>query len=170
MKLTLTSLTLSLAAIGMTALSGCGKPDESAPAPSSTDATSTHDDHGHAHDEGGHSHGDAPHGGTLADWGGGDYHVEFTVDHDKQQAVVYVLGDDAKTPAPVKAETLLLSIADPSFQVELAADPLEGEVDGTSSRFAGTHENLGIVREFQGSISAEVDGTPYVAEFREEAH
>jgi hypothetical protein len=170
MKLTLTSLTLGLAAIGMTALSGCGKPDESVPAPSSTDATSTGDDHGHAHDEGGHSHGDAPHGGTLADWGGGDYHVEFIVDHDKQQAVVYVLGDDAKTPAPVKADMVLLSITEPSFQMELAASPLEGEADGTSSRFVGTHESLGIVREFAGSISAEVDGTPYVAEFKEEAH
>lgn len=166
MKLTLTSLILGLAGIGMTVLSGCGKPDAPAPATSSTESA----EHGHDHGEGGHSHDNAPHGGTLADWGGGDYHVEFTVDHDKQQAVVYVLGDDAKTPQPVRAQTVLLSIAEPDFQVELAADPLAGEGDGTSSRFAGTHENLGIVREFQGTISAEVDGTPYVAEFKEEAH
>jgi len=168
MKTTLASLTIGLAVVGMTFMSGCGKPDEPAPATTSTGSTSTQDDHGPDH--GGHGHGAGPHDGTLADWGGGAYHVEFTVDHDKQQAIVYVLGSDEKTPEPVKAESVLLSITDPSFQVELAAEPLEDEADGTSSRFVGTHENLGIVREFQGTISAEVDGTPYVAEFKEEAH
>lgn len=170
MKTTLASLTVGCAAIGIMFLSGCSKPDQPAPATSATDATSTPDDHGHEHPEGGHGHGAGPHGGTLADWGGGAYHVEFTVDHDKQQAVVYILGSDEKTAEPVKAESVLLSITEPSFQVELAADPLEGEADGTSSRFVGTHKNLGTVQEFQGTISAEVDGTPYVAEFKEEPH
>ena len=170
MKTTFTSLSLGLAVVGMTFLSGCGKPDESAPATSSTDTTSEEGDHGDGHGEEGHSHGPGPHDGTLADWGGGAYHVEFTVDHDKQQAVVYVLGSDEQTPEPVKATTVLLSITDPSFQVDLAADPLEGEVDGTTSRFVGTHENLGVVQDFAGTISAAVDGTPYVAEFNEEPH
>ncbi len=38
--------------------------------------------------------------GTLADWGGGKYHIEFTVDHGKKETVVYVLGADEETPAP----------------------------------------------------------------------
>ncbi|WP_164102966.1 hypothetical protein [Candidatus Laterigemmans baculatus] len=119
-----------------------------------------------------HSHGAAPHGGTIADWGGGAYHVEFTVDHDQQQAVVYVLGDDAKSPAPVAATegTLLLSISEPAFQVELQADPQSGDPEGASSRFVGQHENLGKVQEFGGTISGEIDGTPYVAEFEEHAN
>ncbi len=106
----------------------------------------------------------------MADWGGGKYHVEFNVDHDKKEAIVYVLGGDEKTPAPIKADKVLLTIKQPPFQVELAAKPLEGESKGISSRFIGNHDSLGIVQEFAGMISAEVDGTPYAGEFAEEAH
>jgi len=106
----------------------------------------------------------------VADWGGGKYHVEFTVDHEKKESIVYILGSDEKTAEPIKADTVLLSITDPNFQVELTANPLEGEADGMCSRFVGTHDKLGIVQEFQGTISGEVDGTPYVGEFKESAH
>jgi hypothetical protein len=129
-------------------------------------------DHGHSHDDHHHDHGAGPHDGTLADWGGGAYHVEFTVDHDKQEAVIYVLGSDEKTPVPVKTADgkLLLTIREPAFQVELSARPLAGEGDGQSSCYGGTHESLGIVREFAGTISGEVDGTPYAGEFAEHPH
>ena len=116
------------------------------------------------------AHGAGPHEGAVADWGGGKFHVEFTVDHDKQEATVYVLGDDEKTATPIKAATILLSINAPKFQVELVAAPLEGEADGKASRFVGKHESLGKVQEFAGSISGEVDGTPYVGDFKEEPH
>jgi hypothetical protein len=117
-----------------------------------------------------HGHGAGPHDGTLADWGGGDYHVEFTVDHDRQEATVYILGGDEKTPEPIKAEKLLLTITDPDFQTDLLPDPMDGEREGASSRFVGTHESLGIVQEYTGIISAEVDGTPYAGNFKEEPH
>ena len=120
--------------------------------------------------EEGHSHGEGPNGGAVADWGGGKYHVEFTVNHDTQEATVYVLDNNAKNPAPLKIEKLLLSISDPSFQVELLPQPLEGEAEGTSSRFVGKHETLGVVQEFAGTISGEADGTPYAGDFKEEAH
>ncbi len=157
---------VATAAVGT--FSGCGGSEEPAPStPAAQPAAQTEEgDHGHPHG----GHGAGPHEGTLADWGGGKYHIEFTVDHDKKESVVYILGSDEKSPAPVKADKVLLSITGPDFQVELAASPLEGEADGMCSRFVGTHDNLGIVQEFQGTISAEVDGTPYVAEFKEEAH
>ncbi len=119
-------------------------------------------DHNHAHESG-------PHGGTIGEWGGGKYHIEFTVDHDKKESIVYVLGDDVKTPAPVKAEKLMLSINEPKFQVELMAKPLEGEVAGMSSRFVGQNDSLGKVQEFSGSVTTEIDGTPYTGDFKEEA-
>ena len=129
-------------------------------------------DHGHSHDDDHHSHGAGPHDGTLADWGGGKYHVEFTVDHDKKEAVIYVLGSDEKTAAPVKTADgkLLLTIREPAFQVELVVRPLAGEGDGKSSCYGGTHESLGIIREFTGTISGEVDGTPFAGEFAEQPH
>lgn len=113
-----------------------------------------------------HSHGSGPHGGVVTDWGG-EYHVEFTVDHDAQQATVYILGGDAETPAPIAVEKLQLSIHEPSFQVELVAQPLEGEPAGSSSRFVGKHEKLGQVQDFAGTISGEIDGTPYAGDFHE---
>ena len=162
-------------------VSGCSPAPTPAVKTDTVPARAAKDDHehphkgdkGHAHphkSEGDHGHGAGPHDGTLADWGGGKFHVEFTVDHEKKEATVYVLGDDEKTATPVKADKLLLSITDPKFQTELLPVPLEGETDGRSSRFVGRHENLGIVKEFAGTLSAEVDGTPYAGDFKEEPH
>jgi hypothetical protein len=139
---------------------GCGEKPAPAPAPQ---ANSEPDDHGH-------DHGSAPHGGTLTDWGGGAYHVEFTVDHDKKEATVYIIGSDAKSPAPIKADSIHLVINDPMTEMDLVAKPLEGEPDGMSSRFVGTHDTIGIVKEFSGTISGEVEGTPYTGDFKEEPH
>lgn len=163
----------------LTALSlgvgGCSQPASPRQEPAGTSAADDHDhdaDHGHDHAAGGHAHGAGPHDGTLADWGGGKYHVEFTVDHDKKEAVVYVLGADEKTPVPVALADgkLLLTIREPAFQVELVARPLVGETAGTSSCYGGRHDSLGIVREFAGTISGAVDGTPFAGDFEEHAH
>jgi hypothetical protein len=113
------------------------------------------------------AHGAGPHGGTLADWGGGKYHVEFTVDHDKKQTVIYVLGNDEKTATPIKAGKIMVSIIDPASEIEAIAQPQDGETDGMSSRFVGTHDNLGKVQEYAGTISGEIDGTPYTGDFKE---
>jgi hypothetical protein len=159
-----------LAAVSL-ALAGCpSAPPPAAPStPASPTSSSSAAPAGEA--EHAHTHGAGPHDGTLADWGGGKYHVEFTVDHDKQQATVYILGSDEKTAAPISADSaLLLSIADPEIEVELKADPQASDPEGTSSRFVGTHESLGIVQEYAGTISGEVDGTPYTGDFQEEPH
>lgn len=115
-------------------------------------------------------HGAGPHEGVVTDWGGGKYHVEFTVDHGKKEATVYILGGDEKTAAPVKATNVMLSINDPKFEIELMPQPQAGEADSASSRFVGTHDNLGIVKEFAGTISGEIEGTPYAGDFKEEPH
>ncbi len=146
--------------------------------PSTTEGDSTASgEHVHAdgtvhkdHSEEGHTHGAGPHGGTIVDWGGGKFHVEFTVDHDKQEATVYILGDDEKTPTPIDAEEITLAIKDPSFQLVLEASPQEDDGEGTASRFIGNHENLGILTEYEGSMSGVVDGTPYSGNFKEVAH
>lgn len=149
------------AALGL-AVVGCGS-EESAP-------TTTPETTNSKPAEEGHSHGEGPHGGTIADWGGGTYHVEFTVDHDKKEATVYIVGSDGKSPAPIKAEKVHLVINDPETELDLTAQPLEGEAEGTSSRFVGTHDTIGIVKEFEGTITGEVEGTPYVGEFKELPH
>ncbi|MGI8980376.1 MAG: hypothetical protein ACR2FY_14205 [Pirellulaceae bacterium] len=142
-------------------LAGCGPQQPARPAPPPVTETLK---------EGHENHGAGPHGGTIAEWGGGKYHIEFTVDHEKKESAVYVLGGDAKTPAPIKAEKLLLTITEPSFQVDLVAQPLDGESGGAASRFVGQHDSLGKVQEFAGSVTTEVDGTPYAGDFKEESH
>lgn len=128
---------------------------------------STHKDHD---DEKGHSHGEGPHDGTIADWGGGKYHVEFTVNHDKKEATVYILGDDAKSAAPVDAKELTLTIKEPSLTTTLKAVPEDNDPKGRSSRFVGNHDGLGVVREYEGSITGKVGDTPYTGNFKEVAH
>ena len=158
----------SLALIAATAfVVGCPAPAPPAPksaVPVTQPAAAPKDAPKHA------AHGAGPHEGAVADWGGGKFHVEFTVDHDKQVATVYVLGGDEKTATPIKAVKILLNINDPKFEVELAAAPLEGEAEGTASRFVGKHESLGKVQEFAGTISGEIEGTPYAGDFKEEPH
>ncbi len=147
--------------------------------PDSTDDGGSPPKGEHVHDDGtvhkshgdeGHAHGEGPHGGTVADWGGGKFHVEFTVDHDKQEATVFILGDDEKTASPIDAKEITLAIKDPAFQVTLKASPQDGEPEGVASRFVGNHENLGIVKEYEGSMSGAVDGTPYSGNFKEVPH
>lgn len=167
MKATHTLIAAFAAASAMFILTGCGGGEEKTANDKTTAKSETPGEGGGS--AGGHAHGEGPHGGTVADWGGGKFHVEFTVDHDKKETAVYVLGSDEKTPVPIQSESVLLTINEPEFQIELKPRPLEGEADG-ASRFVGTHDSLGIVREFAGSISAEVDGTPYVGEFTEEAY
>lgn len=167
MKKTVKTLTL-LAAIGtLTFVVGCGgsKPPATSATPATPSQPAAHaDDHAHS------GHGAGPHDGTLADWGGGKYHVEFTVDHDKQEGTVYILGGDEKTPAPIKAEEIQLSISDPVMLVTLKAAPQEGDPAGSASRFVGNHESLGVVQEYAGTITGVVDDTPYSGDFKEEPH
>jgi len=162
-----------LALFVLTGFVGWNQPAEpvtKAPTQSESDHGHDHGPGGHDHGEEGHAHGVGPHDGTVADWGGGKYHVEFTVDHDKQQATVYILGSDEKTATPIDAESIELSIKDPEMQVTLKASPQEGDPQGKSSRFIGTHEKLGVVQEYAGTMTGVVDGTPYSGDFKEEAH
>lgn len=167
-----------LLAILITSVVTMGCKNETTPAANTGSGENADSDHGHDHGPGGHDHGEGghgghapgPHSGTLADWGGGKYHVEFTVDHGKKQATVYVLGDDEKSPVPIATESVLLTIKDPKLQVDLTPSPQDGDPEGKSSRFVGTHDGLGTVKEYEGTLSAAIDGTPYAGNFSEEAH
>lgn len=160
---------------------GCGpsgsQPKESDPVAVVNEADHGHGDDAHSHDHGdhdhsvaGHSHGAGPHDGTIVDWGGGKFHVEFTVDHEKQQATVYILGTDEKTPVPISTESIEVSISEPEMLITLQASPQESEPQGQASRFVGSDEKLGTVKEYAGTITGLIDGTPYSGDFKEEAH
>jgi len=118
-----------------------------------------------------HDHPDAgPHGGALAEWGDEEYHAEFTVDHGKKQATVYILDGSAKKAAPIAAETVNLTLthAKPAVQITLKADPDKDDPKGKSSRFVGAHDKLGEERPFEGELSTKIGDTPYTGTFHEE--
>lgn len=121
-----------------------------------------------------HAHGAGPHGGAVGDWGHGKFHFEFTVDHDKKEATVYILGKDEQTATPIKAKDDQLSLSikglkdNDEYKVVLKAAPQKGDPEGKASRFVGQHEKLGVVQEFAGTVSGEADGAPYTGDFKEE--
>jgi hypothetical protein len=136
---------------------GCGTQEGGVSRPPATGAK--------APTKGEHDHGPGPHGGTIIEFG--KLHAEFTVDHAKQEATVYVLSGDLKRAVPIPTDKLLLSIKTPPFQTDLKAVPLDGEPAGQSSRFVGRHTALGKEQEFEGTVSGEWNGTPYLGDFKE---
>jgi hypothetical protein len=122
--------------------------------------------HVHDHPEKG------PHDGALAEWGDEEYHAEFTVDHAKSEATVYVLDGKAAKAVPIDAESVQLTLTNvsPVKQIALKAAPQEGDPKGKASRFVGTDPALAKEMEFKGEISGKVNGTPYAGKFVEEAH
>ena len=152
-------LSLGVLLIGLSAL-GCSKSaDVAKPSDKKAEKSTKKDDHGH---------GETPHGGTLIELG--KSHAEFVVDHGKKQVTVYILSEDLKKNEPISATKLLLSIKTPTFQTDLVAAPQDGDPKGKSSRFVAVHDNFAKEQEFEGTISVEIDGKPYLADFKEAEH
>ena len=165
----------TLLALGLTAVVGCGDkqaspPSSSTPTPSVSSADNKDKKKADAHDD--HDHGPGPHQGTIGEMGG--KHLEFVVNHDTQEATIYILAGDAKKSFPIKAKDgkIKLSILKPKFEVDLVAKPDAGDPEGKSSRFVGKHSNFGTKQEFAGEVDAEdvsvTPAKPYHGEFKEE--
>lgn len=151
-------LGLGVLLIGLSVV-GCNKP---------ADAPKPEDKKGETPKKDSHDHGEAPHGGTIIEFG--KSHAEFCVDHGKKQVTVYILSEDLKKNEPIAAAKLLLSIKSPTFQTDLVAAPQDGDPKGKSSRFVATHDNFAKEQEFEGTVSGEIDGKPYLGDFKEEEH
>lgn len=114
-----------------------------------------------------HDHdGPGPHGGLIIEFG--KYHAEFKPDHAKKEATVWLLKGDAKTAARVKVDKLRLVVknTDPKIDVELL--PTDADADGTASVFVGKHDGFAVEKEYQGTLSAKIDGKPVSEDFKEE--
>lgn len=109
-----------------------------------------------------------PHGGPLAEWGDEEFHVELVLSTENKQATVYVLDGHAEKAVPIEAETvtLILKSEEPPVQVELKAEPQEGDPAGKASKFVGTHEKLGAKLDPEKIVaSGKVKGKPYQGHF-----
>lgn len=110
-------------------------------------------------------HKPGPHDGTIFDWGG--WHLEFVVDHAKQEARIYIYGSDEKTPAPIKADKLVVSIKKPLFQLEMKPEKQPGDPEGAYSCFVGKAKELGVKQDFEGTVTGTIEGKQYNADFAE---
>lgn len=157
--------TLSLATAATICFTGCMvKPDRQKPAGKTGSDAAANTGHGHPHD--------GPHEGALAEWGDEEYHAEFTVDHGKKQATVYILDGTAKSAPkvdPKEIGSVVLTIkATPPVRIELQADGQKTDARGIA--FSGTHDLLGKEMEFEGTISGKVTNKDYAGDFAEKPH
>lgn len=118
-----------------------------------------------------HAHGKGPNGGVVFDLG--KYHAEFTVDHDKKECAILVLGADEKTPKAVAAKEFTLTTKETKTKdgkvvplMTIKMTPRD-EKDGKATRFVGSDPGLGNVADFEGSVVGEIDGRPSQGEFKE---
>lgn len=118
-------------------------------------------------DDGGHSHDNPPHGGTILDWGGGKYHLEFLVNHREKKATVYILGSNAKDDFAIEAESIQVALNDPAVEFTLNATPQDSDSAGKSSRFVGHDDALENDQDLSGTIFGTIGDTPYSGEFKE---
>jgi hypothetical protein len=54
--------------------------------------------------------------------------------------------------------------------VTLKAAPHKSDPECTASAFVGKDDKVGVVQEFAGSISDEVEGTSFAGDVKEEPH
>lgn len=161
------SLAAGLLALAVVITAGCGDPPKEKPAkekPAAKEKAAKDKDAKEEHAT------EGPHKGAIAEWGEEEYHAEFTVDHKTKTAKVYVLGKDVKTPAPIKADKVKLSVKKPAFQIDLKPEKQAGDPEGTASVFVGTHDNFAKEQEFEGTLSAEFGGKQYAGDFKDKDH
>lgn len=122
------------------------------------------------HDD--HDHGEGPHKGTIGHLG--KYHIEFCVDHGKQEARIYILGDDEKTNLPLAFKDGQMQLTfkglketEPT-QITLKAEKQKEDPEGKASCYVGTHEKLKVEQEFQGTVTANLDGKNLSGDFKEQ--
>ena len=122
--------------------------------------------------KGDHPHGKGPNGGVMFDLG--KYHGEFTVDHDKKECTVLVIGSDEKTPKPVAAKDLTVTTKETKTKEGKVVPPMtikmlpRDEADGKATKYVGTDPGLGNVADFEGTVTGVIDGKPSKGSFKEE--
>ncbi|MCA9080432.1 MAG: hypothetical protein KDA58_07725 [Planctomycetaceae bacterium] len=145
MRFKRTLLSTSLLCCGL--LLGCPAGDEYNTVPQ-TDVTNTDPVHEHA------PHG--PHGGHILELGA--YHGEIAMGEDRVVSL-YVLGEDAATAVPVEGATATLHLenGEEHLDIALTAAPLEGEADGSSSRFSSAADAIPeAIKDIEG-LKGEVE-------------
>lgn len=119
-----------------------------------------------------HHHGEGDHGGEIVEIGEEEFHAEVVFDEDNDKFVVYFLDGSMEKAVPVEAAELTVEVTvdGETTSHTLAAAPLEGEEEGTASRFELTdagefietfHDNEGA----KGTFKVTLGGKEFPVEF-----
>jgi hypothetical protein len=124
-----------------------------------------------------HEHEHGPHDGHIIEIGEEEaYHGELVFDPETRKTTIYILGPELKNAYPIEQAELELHLEadDDEVEVFLKAVPLDGEKEGTSSRFevAGSEipESIKDIEEIHGHLHITIDGTEYSCEVGHEGH
>ncbi|MFG0336236.1 MAG: hypothetical protein ACF8TS_22995 [Maioricimonas sp. JB049] len=163
---------LSAVALGVALLCGCGGGEEYREFGETDDVTNTApaDDHHH------HHHDLGPNGGHLVELGDEQYHAEVVLDASERILTVYLLGPDAKSPAPIAAEELTFNLdaGDKPQTITLVAIPVEADGENMASRFVSEAdalpESVQDAEDLHGSVAVMIDGTSLTGKVSHDHH
>ena len=117
------------------------------------------------------SHGAGPNGGVVFDLG--SHHAEFTVNHEKGEAKIVVLGADEKSLAAVDATELILVTKQARTASGKTVAPMtivmlpQGASSGKATTFVGSDPGIRNVADFAGTVSGDIGGKPAMGAFDE---
>jgi hypothetical protein len=122
-------------------------------------------DHGHSHDASGHPT-EGPHHGVLVELGNEEYHAEVVHDDKAGSVTVYLLDGTAEKTATTDAADLAINVkhGDKPEQFKLAAQPVESDAKGTSSRFILVDKELVEhldEKDSNATLQVTIGGTPF---------
>lgn len=109
-----------------------------------------------------HDHGAGPHGGAIVELGDEEYHGEVVVDGKTHQLTVYLLGKDAKTPAPVEVPHVTV-VTEDNEKLQLTAVAAAGSSAASEFVLQDEAKVDAIVKAgyLHGSLQVDIKGKPY---------
>jgi hypothetical protein len=157
----------ALVACYVLGLAGCVKVESGAGESASADG------HEHAHDH------EGPHGGHIVELGSETHHAELTHDDESHRIGVYLLDGDAKTAAPIAAESVTINVSEDgkptAYTLPALAQP--GDGSGMASYFELVSEPLCAIicgespaESTTARISITIDGKPFVGIIETDPH
>jgi hypothetical protein len=114
-----------------------------------------------------HDHpSEGPHDGVLVELGDDEYHAEVCHDDATHKVTVYLLDSKAKNAVAVAEKDIMVNLLvdGKPAQFVLPAAPLDGEMDGKSSRFELADEQLCEGFDADGAearLKLTIGGTPF---------
>jgi len=148
---------VAVIALSLGLLAGCGEGDKGNGSSPST----------HKPEDQGHTHGKGPHDGVIVHVGEGAGHVEFLHDHETWKIVLYVLGDDSKTPVRI-ATPPALHRKPSGGPVQVKCQPVDA-AQGGASHFEAVDAVLKS-DHLDGQIAIAIGGKDYFLAFPHHDH